>query len=365
MWRPLLCATKTCDRGLDNNMGSFRAWLGDRQLNEILDLKAENFPDVRLIGHGDSYKSKFRSIDRDGTSNEYAAEFHLGGHSVNERDENYNIKYEITIQAWDISLYGPSGWELTHNANPMDVYGKLLYSIKLLFEKVDPKAIYFSPYEMEMALVYRRFFDKFLKDKFTLVYEGLFMRNDYLKSRSFNKEQKEFLKKKVEESKTGMEDQLKHIRATKASQRERSKRLLGAVGSILRTYYDGEYTPCLVVGVEGVKYKVVIINHGIPKSYLTQDYHTRPLDPNEIREYAPAIRRLVEVVRARYPEYRDLLEKPAVQRIWDVVYGRGTPPPEPQPGITIPPGLRDTGFARPLRPRRSRGPDPNQLALFQ
>ena len=73
-------------------MGSFRAWLGDRQLNEILDLKAENFPDVRLIGHGDSYKSKFRSIDRDGTSNEYAAEFHLGGHSVNERDENYNIK---------------------------------------------------------------------------------------------------------------------------------------------------------------------------------------------------------------------------------------------------------------------------------
>ena len=173
-------------------MKCFQEWIEKRQFNEILELTAKNYPDVKLVGGAGSFRCKFFSTDNDGHSNEYSLAMSDLDHTIVQRDPETNTRSgELTVNSWDISLYGPQGWSLTHNANATDVYGKMLYGIKLFFNKVDPNAIYFSPYEHSMALIYKRFFDKFLEDKFVQVDEGLFMRKEYIKT--LPKDKQEFI----------------------------------------------------------------------------------------------------------------------------------------------------------------------------
>jgi len=346
-------------------MKCFQEWIEKRQFNEILELTAKNYPDVKLVGGAGSFRCKFFSTDNDGHSNEYSLAMSDMNHTIFQRDPDTGIRSdELEVNSWDISLYGPQGWNLTHNANATDVYGKMLYGIKLFFDKVDPNTIYFSPFEHSMALIYKRFFDKFLGDKFVQVDEGTFMRKEYIKTLSNDK--REFINKRAEVQKKHTEEQLQSIRTDKVRLRKEALRRRANVGKIMRLYRGSSgNTVGLIVGVSSDnKYRMIVVNYGWSLEMMNvYDYSVDSIPMDMLQDYAVKIKTLVEKIPLRYPEYRALLDTSNAKETLNKV--TGDPVDAPRPGIIIPPGLRDVGRSQPLRQRRRRGPAPEQLALFQ
>ena len=345
-------------------MINFKEWISNLQLNEILDLTGRNYPDIHLVGGGDSYKSDFNSIDKDGERKSYKLSCHLSSHRLRNHDPNTGNTISIMdVPSWDISLYGPQGWGLTHNANASDVYGKMLYSLKLFFEKVQPAAISFSAFEKEMSLVYKKFLDRFLKNDFLQVDEALFIHKGHISN--FSEEEQKLLKTRIEQQKKSTEDALQQIRNDKISKRKEILEMRNKIGKFVRITYGRTSRVGLIVGVEQGDFKVLTIDFGEPRIYPLGDDEVEDIRISLLQSYAQDIKKLVNIVHSHYPEYREILAKPIAREVLDKVMGEPGEAGLPSPGLVIPPGLRDTGQIHSLQPRRSRLPAPGQLALFR
>lgn len=97
---------------------------------------------------------------------------------------NYSVVFSkddtYGIEAWEISLIGPRGYDLTGMGNFAQVYGHLTQAVKKFIDEYNPKALIFASMESKMHLIYDRFYKKFMQPKYVRVAGHMFVRNDVL-----------------------------------------------------------------------------------------------------------------------------------------------------------------------------------------
>lgn len=84
------------------------------------------------------------------------------------------------LKCYDINLSDPTGgYELTGKSkNPNLVYSNLLKIVVEFIKKFNPPLLSFIASDPNMEPVYKRFYERYMKDLYPLVQYGLFMRKD-------------------------------------------------------------------------------------------------------------------------------------------------------------------------------------------
>ena len=105
------------------------------------------------------------------------------------------------MKCYDVNLTDPyGGYNLTNKSkNPSAVYSSLVKIVLAFVKQFNPELISFLSSDPNMEVMYKRFYDRYMKDMYPIVQYGLFLRKD-LFDRMKNKE-KSSLKKEDNEQK--------------------------------------------------------------------------------------------------------------------------------------------------------------------
>ena len=133
---------------------------------EITDVHFDRY--VNLYGEK-GYKSDFASDD--------------GMHRVTFLLKH--IKNYPNYECYDINLTNPSGKYLLtgKSKNPNLVYSNLLKIILAFIKQFNPPLISFLASDPNMESIYKKFYDRFMKNMYIVVEFGLFMRKDLYESK--------------------------------------------------------------------------------------------------------------------------------------------------------------------------------------
>ena len=320
---------------------------------------------MRLTAGSTGYESNFQSVDVNGRKQDYKVIFF----NVTNRgivDENFNLIMKLNMA--DIQFQGPDSYDITYNAVPIDVYGKVLYAVKLYLEKAHPVAFSFSPFKEQMALVYDKFVNRFLRD-WLQVNKGVFLQRDYVETMPEDKREK--LKKSAELLSNEKVSILKGIRDRKKQKRINGDKGLQCIGRFLAVkrmlYGSYEATVCFGISFRGGERISVMLldgNHTGHESYKPESVDI--IQSTNVAKYSREIEKLVRAIELDgNPMALELLMKPRAREILDIVRGVNLPPSAPRPGLIVPPGYSTSPIRTPvIRGRCSRNvSSPGQLTL--
>jgi hypothetical protein len=194
----------------------FKAWF-----NEVIDV--ENLPTNQI-----SFQRK---------DNRYTSSFEVDGDFFTvefSKQGPKSIFGEYINGHYDLVFEGPNNFSTTGKGSKQyEIYTNVLLIIKKFFETKEVNILSFGAYEPAMALVYNRFFKKYLAQDFIQVDEETYVRKSVLKNVEKTKDpaQVEPYYKDIFDSRRKLLDRSRDLRKEKTTQRQNKNELLNKIKS--------------------------------------------------------------------------------------------------------------------------------------
>lgn len=186
----------------------------------------------------------------------YIATFYRMDERQQRNDGSFSkiIPYIGTIpNVFTIEFEGPDGYSLTRRegGGATKIYTQLLLGAKKLMESENVNAMYFSPADSAMALMYKKFYDQFLSKDFIQPGKNMYIRKSYLKEKLKNvpDDKKQYIYSMILSGNRDIRQGLKDISQRKISERNMLMSAKQNIGKIVGYKYSyGNVIPVYVLG---------------------------------------------------------------------------------------------------------------------
>jgi hypothetical protein len=105
-------------------------------------------------------------------------------HIFNINREEYRVSFDrisgITDNGYDVTLSGPNSLDLTGLGKGTEVYKHVIMALKKLIELENPDFLTFYGVTDEQSWMYNKFYERYLKQHYTMVDDKTYLRNDLL-----------------------------------------------------------------------------------------------------------------------------------------------------------------------------------------
>lgn len=113
-----------------------------------------------------------------GSSRSYDHNFYING-------DEYRVSLDkvsggITDNGYDVTLSGPNSLDLTGLGKGTQVYKNVIMSLKKLIEQENPDYLSFYGVTDEQSWMYNKFYERYLKQYYTMVDDKTYLRNDLM-----------------------------------------------------------------------------------------------------------------------------------------------------------------------------------------
>jgi hypothetical protein len=156
----------------------------------------------------------------------------------------------LTDNVYVIGLGGPSGDYPTGKGTPTKIYTPTFLAIKKLINEKNPDALKFAGFVPEQKLLYRSFYERFLKNYYTDIGYDTYLNNQFLQK---IKDSKPALYTKIENRMNKWSNELdnltKNWEKVKKEKRQRFLNLKTAINKIVVTVFSGRTRPALLKSV--------------------------------------------------------------------------------------------------------------------
>lgn len=228
----------------------------------------------------------------------YIATFYRVSEEDQRKDGSFSkiIPYIGTIPGtFNIEFEGPDGYSLTkrEGGGATKVYTQLLLGAKKLLDSEKVNALYFSPADSAMALMYKKFYDQFLANDFIQPGKNIYIRKSYLKEKlkSLPDERKQAIYNMILRGNRDIRSNLKNIQQQKITNRNIIMNAKQQIGKIVGYKYSASnIVPIYVLGAsssdyEGPKVQAWAHDSG---SVLKINWNLTPDNPNELSRITDA-----------------------------------------------------------------------------
>lgn len=153
-----------------------------KELREKLDEKISDAKHQEVLN---CIENKRENHDSDSEEEEYHYNF-----KVENKDYRLTIEKEKIIwmrnhldNIYIIYFTGPKGFKTTQESGTLanKIYSELILGLKKFIEENDVDGLEFSAYEPQMVLMYNRFYNTFMKEKFIRVSSTLYLKKDLVR----------------------------------------------------------------------------------------------------------------------------------------------------------------------------------------
>jgi hypothetical protein len=219
-----------------------------------------------------------------------------------------------TEDVWTIDFQGPAGHNTTgKNRGAIAIYSELIAATKKLTQDYTVNGFTFTAAEPGMGIIYKKFFDRYMKDDFMAVTPSVFLSKEIIGNRLKNMtpEQQQVFHNHIAGVEQDIQDKLTTVRSEKAAARELQIKLetvIKQLTTIIHPRRPDEQHPGIIMRADaGRPYAVSLVNGEMQSAFVdwTMIKPEIQLDASVWQQFVMKLKERVDAEAAAQKQYAD------------------------------------------------------------